>query len=99
MPPASKKASDSLSDRDAHALPFVSSRTTRVNYWKVDRTGDYAANCARGRAYAEALLSHIQEAKNPVILGSVMKAMIAAGVYEGVEIGFCAHLGIALVRS
>ena len=75
-------------------IPFV----TTGWEWKPTRTGDYAADCAAGRHAAESLIAVIQQTDNPVLFGTVMRAIIAAGRYDAVEIGFCTVIGIELAR-
>lgn len=78
-------------------LPFVQHNDDRINFWAPERDGDYALVNARGRDYAEALLRVIRETQNPTIFGSVIRAIVAGGVYGPVEIGFCHALGVELV--
>jgi len=79
-------------------LPFVEVRADSVvNFWAPATADDYEAQCALGRSYAEALLAEMKATKNPLLFGTVIRAITAAGKYEGVEIGFCSALGIELL--
>lgn len=71
--------------------------TTADSLWAPDRSGTYEAQCAAGRRYAEELVSHMQSDGNLVIFGSVIRAIVEGGKYEGPEIGFCAGVGIELL--
>lgn len=64
--------------------------------WAPDRTGNYADDCAKGRAEAELMLVYIDQTQNPAVFGTIARAIVVAGVYEAVEIGFCSRIGIQL---
>jgi|GEM_PF-1829721 len=81
----------------AHPLPFVHRDGATTSFWAPDRTGEYEVQCARGRAYADALLAHMRETRNPTLYGAVMRGITSEGVYGGVEIGFCNRIGIELI--
>jgi hypothetical protein len=67
--------------------------------WLPDRTGDYEQDCAAGRSKALQLLTTIEETQNPALFGTVIRAMVAAGTYEGTEIGFCSRVGIYIAGT
>ena len=75
-------------------VPFV----TADWEWKPTRTGDYGKDCDAGRHAAERLMAVIQQTDNPVLFGTVMRSIIAAGKYDAVEIGFCSVIGIELTK-
>ena len=66
-------------------------------HWAPDRSGDYPEQCMRGRAYADELVAHIQAENDPTMFGAVVRAIVAGRKYEGVEVGFCAGIGIELL--
>lgn len=71
------------------ALPFVSVENGQAtSLWAVERTGDYSADCATGRAHASALTAYIAEAGDPSFLPLVARDIVRAGQWTGVEISF-----------
>jgi len=79
-------------------LSFVEQTASEaVAFWEPDRSGEYEVACARGRDYADELLSYIRDEQNPTIFGSVVRAITAGGIYGAVEIGFCNRIGIQLL--
>jgi len=76
--------------------PFSFARGS--DYWYPTRTGRYTQDCARGRAYADELLTYIRDTGSSIILGHVAAAMVAGVVYGPVEIGFWSRINVALVR-
>lgn len=72
------------------ALPFVEAtmgRPTRL--WVVHSTGDYGADTATGRAYADALIGCMTEHDSPNLLGLVVKDIVQQGApWTGIEVGF-----------
>jgi hypothetical protein len=73
--------------------------TGRGKLWTPERPKDYGAACAMGREYGLELITHIQENRDPAILGGVIRAMIAAGTFDGVEAGFCSAIGVHLLST
>lgn len=65
--------------------------------WAPVRSGDYAKDCQLGRDLGAQLLEHIRDEDNPMLFGTVMRAITQAGVFEGVEIGFCHVFGVELI--
>lgn len=61
---------------------------TKVKPWSPTRSGDYATDCARGRAYFIELCALMLEAANPTFLCRVLHAQVQGGEWGGVEIGF-----------
>jgi hypothetical protein len=59
-----------------------------MEVWAPDITGDWTIDCSRGRAYAEEALDFMRATDNPSCLGHIVKGMIGAGRYTGVEVGF-----------
>lgn len=68
------------------------------HHWSPERSGDYSQDCETGRAAAREMLSHIRLTENPLIYGSVVRDMVSAGQYGGVEIGFCSEIGIFIAH-
>lgn len=70
-------------------LPFVDSiEGQATSLWTVQRTGDFEADCATGRAHAMALSDYIARAGDPAFLPLVARDIMRAGQWTGVEIGF-----------
>ncbi|MBN8849946.1 MULTISPECIES: hypothetical protein [unclassified Sphingomonas] len=67
--------------------------------WSPNRSGGYAKNCARGRDIADSLIAIIQENGFTPQLGHTMHAIAEAGVFEGVEIGFCSRIAERLYAA
>lgn len=67
--------------------------------WNPIRSGDYAEDCSFGRENGKQVLLAIRESENPALLGTAIRAMVEAGHYGGVEVGFCSVFGLSLVRS
>ena len=65
--------------------------------WTPERPAKYPDACAMGRDYAAELLVYIAATGDSAMFGAVMRAITRGGLYEGVEIGFCSHIGIHLV--
>ena len=65
--------------------------------WTPDRSGTYAEQNARGRAYADELVVEIRLTGNTTLFGSVLRSIAAAGTYEGVEVGFASRIGNKLI--
>lgn len=67
-----------------------------VDYWSPEITGEWGADTARGKGYADEAVACIKRHNNPTAFGHVIKAMIGKGSWSGVEVGFfhrfCEHL-------
>ena len=65
-----------------------------LDFWCPVRTGDWSVDCATGRNHAEQVIAAMQvghrgRPPSPIIaLNSMIRAMVAAGVYGGAEAGF-----------
>jgi len=66
--------------------------------WAPDRTGNYADDCDRGRAYARELITYMRLRDAPMMLGYVSRA-IGAGEWSGVEVGFFQELAERAVAN
>lgn len=63
--------------------------------WAPRRTGLIVADNAIGREAAEELLEHIRTTNDHALLGSIIRCMMSAGSFDGVEAGFFAGLSQA----
>lgn len=59
-----------------------------INYWSVNPTGNYAADCETGRFYAYELIDYIAATGYPAALGYVASAMPQADRRTGLETAF-----------
>lgn len=65
--------------------------------WAFTPTGDYAADCATGRARADDLISYIREGGFPGTLTHALAAMMQSGrEASGIEVGFGQRIAEAL---
>lgn len=78
------------------SLPFTCSDDTRIDrrFWVVDSTDDWPDDCHLGSEYGRIYLDHLSAGYAPP-LGWIIRDMIKAGRYTGVEAGFSAALGHA----
>lgn len=67
--------------------------------WAPVRTGDYAADCERGRAYFHELRTLMAANANPAYLSHVLHAQQEGGKWDGVEIGFAQAMGELIMAS
>lgn len=70
-----------------------------LDYWNPVRIDDWATDNGSGRTYATRTIDHIREKQNPIALISIMRTMIAKGVYGGVEAGFIAMLAAEIIKA
>jgi hypothetical protein len=80
-----------------HVLTFVMPEEGRTEFWRPYRTGDWATDYERGRAYALEFIEWVSMTGNPLVFGSIMRAIAAGGIYGAVEAGFCQKVGIELI--
>lgn len=84
-----------ITNNTAHPLSFVRHRADwTTNFWAPERTGDYAADCAAGRAAAIEMQQFIQERHCPNVYASIVRDMTLCGQWTGFEVGFCTEVGI-----
>jgi hypothetical protein len=82
-----------------HTLSFVAPRGDGGrNFWAPERSGDSEEDHALGRAYAAEFLEWLEVHRNSVMVGSIVRAMVAGGVMGAVEAGFCHRLGMELMQ-
>jgi hypothetical protein len=56
--------------------------------WNHEPSGDYAADCKRGREIAVDLMRKMYFENAPLLLGNTAKAITERGRFDGLEIGF-----------
>jgi len=73
---------------DLKSLPFVKVNVNDIvtDFWNVEPTHDYQADCATGRSYFVQLYRAMQS--NPTLYNSVVQAIVLRAQWTGVEIGF-----------
>lgn len=60
--------------------------------------GRYEADCAAGRAHADAVIAAIRSTQNPALMGShVSELAESSRTYTGVFAGFCGRIAEALL--
>ena len=80
-------------------LTFRSFRNDGKDYWHVSRSGDYATDCATGRAHADELVRVMRAEGNPGLLHHVVEAIALGGQFDGgVEVGFFTRLAESSIR-
>ncbi|WP_298372650.1 hypothetical protein [Azospirillum sp.] len=72
---------------------------TERNFWTVASSGDYAADVETGFRYAQEALAAMREHRMPVMLNWIVRDMIAAGQFGGIEVGFLEVIGQAATHS
>lgn len=80
-------------------LSFVSHQNDAMSFWSPDRGVGYKEGNQRGASYAEELLLEVRKTQNPVLVGSVIRAMIGSGIWGAVEIGFCHRLALEMIQE
>lgn len=89
-----------MASTDLAALPFVTVRMGQPTaLWRVSASGDWTADNALGREYAEALLAHMFANDNPTLLGMVCREITSRGAWTGVEVGFFQHIAQKAVSA
>jgi hypothetical protein len=73
-------------------LSFISN-----HQWVPERTGKHGVDCQRGATYAEEMLALMANTDSPLILGAVVRAIVTAQTWEGVEIGFFDRLNTRMM--
>lgn len=83
-------------------LPFVRRHTDEsgeLDIWFTLRSGDWAADNAKGREYANACIDYMRHNRAPGFLGHVVKAMIGKAQFGGVEVGFFAYIADRVTKA
>jgi hypothetical protein len=82
-------------------LSFVSWNDEARCWWTPERSDDYGHACAMGREYAKEFLLHCEQlgdrGETGSMLNRIMAAMVASGVYGGVEVAFCQAIGERII--
>lgn len=60
--------------------------------WCPDTSGDYEANCERGRKYADEVVTEMRDAGNTGLLGWIVRGFGQDESRRGVEVGFCQRI-------
>lgn len=80
-------------------LPFIKWIGNKIeDAWAVDSTGDWAADNAKGRAYANSLISYIQQSGDHSLLGAVVRAMSRHNKFSAIEVGFFTCLSLTITQ-
>lgn len=75
------------------------SRDEIVSYSQMAETGDYGADCATGRLFANALIKRMADTDYTPALGEVVGEMMKAGKWGAVHIGFFQRLADRSVQA
>jgi hypothetical protein len=81
----------------ARTASFSELSFIRDGKWAPRSAANYAAECRLGRKYAGEMLAMIEETGNPLIYSGVMRAVVTAGRFGGIEIGFCQAVSEAVI--
>jgi len=86
-------------ERPIRTLSFVESSDAGVNLWPAAPQGEtYTELNDRGRARADETIGYVRDRAAPMALGYVTEAMIGAGKYGAMEIGFCSQVALHASR-
>ncbi len=77
-------------------LPFVRDVGERRDFWAVKATGDYEADCATGRGFAEAAIGYIRETGSVGLLGAISTCQAREVEKSGITVGFWSAIGAAV---
>jgi hypothetical protein len=66
-------------------------------FWCVESTGDYAADCDLGAAYARQALAYMRQKDSDLLLGWVVKGMIEIGHFGQIEVRFLSGIANAAI--
>lgn len=81
-------------------LSFVVSSGPRVDLWPEFRTtGSYADDNAVGRERAEEVVAYMRDNGAPMVVGHIVQAIVARGIYGGLEVGFFGHFGVVICTA
>ena len=59
-----------------------------VKVWEAKETGDWGEDNLLGRRMARQCIQTMREQEAPLLLGAVVREVVAKGRYGGIEIGF-----------
>lgn len=78
-------------------LSFTTWNDATRCWWTPERSDDYGHACAMGREYAAEFVLHCKQLggreEAGLMFNRIMAAMVAGGVFGGVEVGFCHAIG------
>jgi len=80
-------------------LSFVRQIGVYANYWSPEISGDWREDTSRGKQYADETIACIRSHNNPTALAHVIKSMVGAGNWTGVEVGFFHRISEYLIAS
>lgn len=83
--PIPASLSEAIQNDPVSSLPFV---RWPGEYWEVEVTSDYGADCKRGAEYARQAILAIQSTGFTPLIGLVVWAMVRKGEFNGVVVGF-----------
>ena len=63
-----------------------------LSMWDPEVGGNYAADCEKGRGYADEIVQHMRNTGGPVLLCWVIQNFNRDARLRGVEVGFCQRL-------
>jgi len=78
-------------------VSFINLTVQGADFWSIDPSGDYEADCRQGRAAALELSRFVFFGEVPTILGSVARAIVQKGRFGGLEIGFFQQISEGMV--
>jgi hypothetical protein len=67
-------------------------RNEIAGFARMPETGDYAADCATGRRFADALIIRMAETEYTPALGEIVREMVTVGRWTAQHIGFFQRL-------
>lgn len=74
-------------------MPYSFSKVNEAgivaSLWSPDTSGDYEANCERGRKYADEVVAAMRQGNNPALLGWIVRGFGQDESRRGIEVGFC----------
>lgn len=77
-----------IDKNDDPDLPFIKKRNSRIVFWDVQPSGDYALDCQTGRKYASLALEHMLKEDFIPIFTWVIMDMPRKEDVTGLEVGF-----------
>jgi hypothetical protein len=96
---------DQFTDNDTQhpitTLPFVRDAALEMageglrTFWNVTNSGDYAADCERGNAFAIQTLALMRDTGSSQALTLIVRDMVKKGGIGGTEIGFLSMIAMA----
>ena len=72
---------------------------SKRDLWALEASGDYAADCETGEEAGRELADYMRSEGAPMVLGHVLRAMVARGQFSGVEVGFAHSIASAIGQT